>query len=615
MAWSFFPAFLLLILVPVILYLNRRERHWKRITVSSHLFWSRILDERRSELSRDRIIRSLLLVLQLAAFITSVIALAGPVLLQYVISYQHDTVVVLDTSAGMKAGLATGTRFDAARREVFRLLDSVTEENGMLIIGAGAHPRIIEPLTKSREKLKAAIEQAAAIDEEGDMPGAILLAATLANRVRGDEIVIVTDGAWSGADLSGLKGYNLKVIRTAGDGRADNAGITRFSARRREKPASGCEVMFAVFNGYPAERQFSLALYADGSFVSRHGVTAGPGRERTAYAEADLPEAAALMLVLEGEDALAADNSAYWLLNGRTKRIAVAGPANPYLSAFLAVYPGVDFQAADPAAAPGGYDAVIYDRVNPAKKLPPGNYLFIDSLPLNPPFTVKGRLGDVEISRSNPAHPVLNGLNVSRTRIGSAMDIVLKPGAREVAGSAGKPLIVTSVTPGGKSVFFAFDLLRSDLALTPDFAVIMGNILGWFFEGMEGPGAMKAGQPRPFRPPDPAVTVTTPDNRVTEYQAAGGTFLYTGTERPGFYRISSGGRSEVFAVNLESREESDLKSRMGELPVQGPVDAARFSLSHIYRVPVQLFFILAVIAALAAEWAVFRRKVKGRDKE
>ena len=261
MLWGV-PYALLAVLgaVPLILFLHSRRPGGLRVRTTTLFIWERVLAERPLATRLGWFVRkNLLLILQLAAAILLIAALADPLLTSFG-SRAGDTVVVMDLTASMKAKGPAGTRFEAARRELLSLVDALPAERKMMVIGAGSETRLIVPFTADRKRLREAARDLAPADTSGNVKDAVLLAHSFLKKGGRDRVVLVSDGAFAGAEEFNRDSAHLRFIRTAGG--AANLGIVGLSLRRAADGSGHHEVMAHVrnFGASAARAPFTLAL-------------------------------------------------------------------------------------------------------------------------------------------------------------------------------------------------------------------------------------------------------------------------------------------------------------------------------------------------------------------
>jgi hypothetical protein len=135
-------------------------------------------------------------------------------------------VIVLDTSASMKASDVAPSRFEAARAEAAALVRGLREGTAVMVIEAGTQPKVAAALSADHGRALAAIHAAAARDLPNRLAEAIRTARGLIGTDPGAEIHVFTDGAFG-------------AVPEADDARIRWAGAsatTRRSPRSRISP-------------------------------------------------------------------------------------------------------------------------------------------------------------------------------------------------------------------------------------------------------------------------------------------------------------------------------------------------------------------------------------------
>src|SRR5215468_8744546 len=157
LAFATFALSLPLVLL-YFLKVRRRER-----TVSSLLLWESSRRDREASAFFQRLQRDPLLLLQILALLALTLALARPVVT--VMGYgARKVVVVLDTSASMKATDVSPSRFAVARYEAAALVSRLGEGAETMVIEAGVQPRVLAPLARDHAAALAAIHGSEARD-------------------------------------------------------------------------------------------------------------------------------------------------------------------------------------------------------------------------------------------------------------------------------------------------------------------------------------------------------------------------------------------------------------------------------------------------------------------
>src|SRR6266404_2834433 len=148
--------------VPLLLLYFLKVRR-RQLPVSSLLLWQAALRDREASTFFQRLQRDPLLILQLLALLALALALARPA----VTVMGHGAkriVVVLDTSASMKATDVSPSRFARAQREALGLVGGLGAGAEVMVIEAAVQPRVLAPFSHDREQTLAAIRNAYARD-------------------------------------------------------------------------------------------------------------------------------------------------------------------------------------------------------------------------------------------------------------------------------------------------------------------------------------------------------------------------------------------------------------------------------------------------------------------
>ena len=155
------------------------------------------------------------------------------------------------------------------------------------------------------------------------------------------------------------------------------------------------------------------------------------------------------------------------------------------------------------------FDVAIIDGVQ-VSRVPPGRYLFVNTVPGGLPLEVQGKVQDPPIVDWDRNHPAMRYLDLSRVAIQEAMRVRPLGGGRALVESNLTPLIYAMDEGGVKAILIGFDLYRTDLPLRVAFPLFISNALRWLSPSrLEDVGLqLRAGQPlsaacppaRPARP-------------------------------------------------------------------------------------------------------------------
>jgi hypothetical protein len=598
------PAFSLLLLIPILILLHNIRTRRREATVSSLFLWEQVLKESSRRFRLKKILRNLSLLLQILATLLLVAALAQPAYLKSS-AEKKNVVILLDTSASMKSGGAR-SRMDDAKRMILDALAELGEESRVLLIEAGPLPSLVLPFTQDRDKIRRSIRDTDATDAPGSMREALLMALSLTDGERGDEIWIASDGAFDPFEESALSGTQLRWLAVGSTER--NIGITQFEFRSRLNDPGEYEILVAVNNYTEQPVSVPLDLQIDGTPYLSASVSLEPFSEiRLIYAYRGLVAETATVAITANDDFETDDRAFAVLSQSRGVEILLITQGNPFLEAVLAVYPNARLDKNQPQKDYSDYDMVVFDRVSPPP-LVAGNYLLVDAMAAELPLQTLGVLDRPQIDVWSTEHPVLDALSLKGIRIQQAAEVALQGDGQVLASSGDSPLMVAYESRRLRALYLAFDLMQSDLPLKTAFPLLMGNILRWFYPGSltSSTRQVKAGSEYPIVPKGFKFDVRKPDGTVDTIAPLESPYLYEGTDTVGIYTVRGTDLEESFAVNLTDRGESDIRPRFFiEEPQEKPPAPEVTSQS---RRSFAFLFLLVCLAILMVEWLYWVKK-------
>src|SRR5690348_9857989 len=128
-------AFAATIPVVIVFYLLKRKRVVK--LVSSTLLWQKFLTDAQASAPFQKLRKNWLLYLQILLLALAVLALTRP-FFKTAAKPAELRVIVLDGSASMQATDVSPTRFEQARAEALKWVDSLKPTDQMVVVLAGA---------------------------------------------------------------------------------------------------------------------------------------------------------------------------------------------------------------------------------------------------------------------------------------------------------------------------------------------------------------------------------------------------------------------------------------------------------------------------------------------
>jgi len=596
----------------VLLYFLKVRRRERR--VSSLMLWGAELRDREASAFFQRLQRDPLLILQILALIALAVALARPVV---TVSGEgaRKVVVVLDTSASMKARDVSPSRFEAARAEAASFVRRLGEGAEIMVIESGVQPHVTAALGRDRDRALSAIRAARPRDLPQRLPEALRTARALVGADPRAEIHVFTDGAFT---LAQTPETSDPRIHWVGVGRRGyNVGIVSLAVRKAYYGTFGYQAFVSLVNHSPEAQTFDFALAIDGKTIAEKSLTLEPNVRRSIVLPFTHEAGGTVTAKIGVSDDLATDNIAYAVIPP-PKKIAVTlvSPGNLFLEKVLRTDPTVALEVKTPEQYQGGMgeaDVIVLDSSTPPK-VGPGRYVFVNTVPPDVPLEVLGRLENPTVMDWDRTHPVMRHVEFAKVAIQDAMRVRPLAAGRALVEAVGGPLLYALEEPDRKAIFIGFDLFKTDFPLRVAFPLILSNTLRWLHPAALDQSSLQlaAGQPilLPVAHGISSATVNTPSGRAVKALVTRGVVSFTDTDEVGVYTLSTGRGDLKLAVNLGDGDESDVTPH--PLPTPAPTAAGASPPVPIQRELWPLFVLIAA-ALLALEGLLYwRRQTAGR---
>ena len=596
----------------VLLYFLKVRRRERR--VSSLMLWGAELRDREASTFFQRLQRDPLLLLQLLALIALALALARPVV-TVTGEGARKVVVVLDTSASMKARDVSPSRFDAARSEAASLVRRLGEGAEIMVIEAGVQPHVTAALGRDRDRALSAIRAARPRDLPQRLPEALRTARALVGIDPRAEIHVFTDGAFVMGQTPEMTDPR---IRWVGVGRRGyNVGIVSLSIRKTYYGSFGYQAFVSLVNHSPEAQTFDFALSIDDQMIAEKSLTLEPSVRRSIVLPFAHQGGGTVTAKIGVNDDLATDNVAYAVIPP-PKKIAVTlvSPGNLFLEKVLRTDPTVALEVKTPEQYQGGMgeaDVVVLDSSAPPK-VGPGRYVFVNTVPPDVTLEVLGRIEAPTVMDWDRSHPVMRHVEFAKVAIQDAMRVRPLAAGRALVEAVGGPLLYALEEPDRKAIFIGFDLFKTDFPLRVAFPLILSNTLRWLHPAALDQSSLQlaAGQPilLPVAHGISSATVNTPSGRAVKALITRGVVSFTDTDEVGVYTLSTARGDMKLAVNLGDGDESDIT------PHPLPAPPAQVTAASP-PVPIQRelwpLFVLVAAVLLALEGVLYwRRQTGGR---
>jgi len=544
--------FLFLLAIPFVIFLYLLRTRRQTVMVPSVYLWKRYTREEQRYSLFKKILRDILLILQILIVILITLGLVRPAIPTSV--KINNVVFIIDTSCSMQSKDIKPSRFELVRNKALEVLDSLDRGTNIALFSSDSKTRFILDYTADRGLIKKAINSLSPTDTEGK----ILETLTYIEKMnkKPDIIYLFTDGAF-GEDIPSNLPMNIFIF-AKGD---NNVGITSVSARdigiKGEK-----EIFINVQNFSSRERSVPFQVWEGERLVESSvidlekndskGITVGPKVWKSM-----------VRVVIYPNDELPADDRAYLTFPKVKPSVLLVTAGNPYLEIVLSLADVGLIDRVDrfDLGMLPNYDIVVFDGTAPNEILP-GNYIFIGKVPENLPL----QLIDVEerpvILRLNSSHPVMRFVDFDGVDIKRSLVLDSFQGESLVTTTSGS-ILWSYEGQMGKMLVLGFYPEESSLIDSPSFPILIKNTIDWLGENPD-PGMVSTGGIVKLRTKNQneEVTVTAPYGVVKRNSDEGRLVAFGDTFKVGVYSFKSNLGVIDVGANLCSSLESDISPKI-----------------------------------------------------
>jgi hypothetical protein len=558
-------AFLFAASIPVVIvfYLLKRKRVVK--LVSSTLLWRKYLAETQASAPFQKLRKNWLLILQIILLALVVFALARPYFATKAKPAQL-RVVILDASASMQATDETPSRFEKARAEALKWVDTLAGDDQMVVLQAGANTEVKQSATTEKAALRRALQACVCSDGPTRLVPALKMAESLVRDLdpkTNPEIHLFSDGAVPQLDEFENKALPLVFHRVGKD--ANNLGITALDVRSNPEDARQRAIYASVANFSTNSQQTELELLLDDRLLETRPITVPASETSPQIFLAAQPRDGVFTVRLTVKDDLAVDNQASIVsLLPKPVKVLLISKGNRLLERALRAVPSVVMATAtDLTDAATGFDFVVLDGVTPTV-WPKGNVLAIHVVNTN---WVQG-VTQVEaptIVDWKAAHPLLRYAGFDNVQVMQSLSAKTPTWATSLVEAPRAPLMFAGELGRQRIIWIGFDTLESNWPLRVSFPIFIANAVDWLnpANARSGQLLVKAGDP--FRlaltEPTTSAQVTSPGGAAKSLtlDANANELVFGDTLKQGIYRVRLGTNETVFCVNLLDAAESNIK--------------------------------------------------------
>ena len=637
------------IIILIIIYIIKPNFQQKN--VSSTYIWKLSLKYKKKRIPINNLRNFLLILCQILILSLCAFLLAQPnkVLKEQV--SEREVIAIIDSSASMRTQKDDYTRFERAADKVLRLSDEVFSQNGIVsVIVADNNPSYLVTRKTKDEQEEVTSKVKALADREtdscsfgvSDVEGAIALCEEVLVENPSAKIYFFTDSDYSFVpssitveNVADKEEWNVAIL----DARAEKeenyyafyvdvacyglsaeieVEIEVGGANALDKNDSGASYVYKSVVTCPDGKKQTLVfkyLTGEDDVLSQENLTVCP-------IEDALFSYKKVSIRVNEEDSLEYDNL-FYIYGGQKEPIRIQYASllpNPFvpstiyvIKSFMAETRDVILdevkQGEEPASE--GYDLYIYEHKMPESLPTDGAVLLMN--PMSPSadcgfsvyndsdgsFDFHGQM--VPLNEEMP-HETIKGVTADKITISRYIKIISHdPGYEEILSVNGDPVFLVKNEGNKKIAVLSFNIHFSNLGISPEFVMIMKNLINYFMPSVVDGNAFVVNEKIELNTRGEEMYVTGIEEAIVSFPATIELVL------PGTYEISQTSYfgkpiSETIFARI-AEEESNIRATLEVMP-----DPYGTSSTTDFYLDLLVYFALALVVIEFIEWFLQSRE-------
>lgn len=487
-------GFLALLAIPVLIIIYIIKSKYTEQVIPSTYLWE--LSERflKRKNPLKAITGILSLILQILAVVFIALAIAHPTFV--IKGGASDYCFVLDSSASMNIVEGNKSRFDSAKDEITKIINSTADGSTYTLITAGDATDVVFHNVDDKKSALNQLNQLSASYAAGNLSSALMNAQKYFNTNNSMQFYLVTDKTIENTE-------NVSYLKVGGGKKNYALSDVSYVLNMTSGNASATVVSGKVFS-YSGDTTLTVEVYADGDSTTAGQVQVQVGDNSATEFSVEIAatDFSSLKVKIKESDDLPEDNTVvlYGALGGESYDVLIISKT-PYFikSALEAANMSCEVLTPDKytSQACQGYSLYVFDSDDdqpfaPTELPTDGAVWFVNpsSSVSDTGFSIRGKSeGIVEprlsTSTSSMVRKLLKGTAVDDTTISGYVKCGQTGLFYNVAYFNEDPIIFAGANGhGNREVVFAFDWGMSDFPLSYNGRVIINNLINYTFPSL-----------------------------------------------------------------------------------------------------------------------------------